>query len=576
MASLQRRKIKGKYYWYIVESKRIQGKPTPVVVAYLGTVDNILNKLSSNQNSVFLCKSYIHGFYSLWKIAEKYGIIAAADSVIKERKRNGITKGQLLVLNAIYRITCNDEAKDIAEWLSGSTLPEYLKLDAEKLTNNYFQTNAEKFSVKEIEEIENQILKIMPKKLLAETNTPELTFGNFFNFSTISNITHTSQKKISSVSGGKVKQYSIGVISARDINLPLISWINEGNLNNSKQHIKSYAKFLDEVKSTLQSNSLTIILDKSNITKDILNDINNSKYNFICSIPVSVYKDISHIPLDMYKLLNINGMPIKCYRTQRTVFGNKYEFLVYFNQRDKDAQIRKLNRDINERLEKLEYLKSQILNPTSKFSTKRLDVENMVKAIIGKNLPDGIINVTFVGKQKIKDIKFEVCEQIYKELCSLYAGKKLLITNHKNWPSEDILCSYFLQTDIDRSFRSRRKLWSFSIRDDINWTFDKVKIHVFCCLLGLTLLELLRMDLQKQGINVTSDQLLDILRDIRQVTIFRPNGEIKTDFDLEKANGNFIKVIEEMNEYKKMVWNTITRIIDTDEIKETQAQSPGS
>jgi len=42
MASLQRRKNKGNYYWYVVESKRINGKPTPVVVAYLGTIENIL------------------------------------------------------------------------------------------------------------------------------------------------------------------------------------------------------------------------------------------------------------------------------------------------------------------------------------------------------------------------------------------------------------------------------------------------------------------------------------------------------------------------------------------------------
>lgn len=46
MASLQRRKVKGYYYWYIVESRRINGKPRPVTIAYLGSIEKILDILT--------------------------------------------------------------------------------------------------------------------------------------------------------------------------------------------------------------------------------------------------------------------------------------------------------------------------------------------------------------------------------------------------------------------------------------------------------------------------------------------------------------------------------------------------
>jgi len=57
----------------IVESKRINGKPTPIVVAYLGTIENILSKFTStNTNDDLKYKSYSHGaVLALYNITKK-------------------------------------------------------------------------------------------------------------------------------------------------------------------------------------------------------------------------------------------------------------------------------------------------------------------------------------------------------------------------------------------------------------------------------------------------------------------------------------------------------------------------
>jgi len=46
MATLQKKKCKGHEYWYIVQSKRINGKPKPIVLAYLGKAETLLEKLN--------------------------------------------------------------------------------------------------------------------------------------------------------------------------------------------------------------------------------------------------------------------------------------------------------------------------------------------------------------------------------------------------------------------------------------------------------------------------------------------------------------------------------------------------
>ena len=45
MASIQRKVIHGHPYYYLVESRRVNGKPRPIVLAYLGSVGTLLQRL---------------------------------------------------------------------------------------------------------------------------------------------------------------------------------------------------------------------------------------------------------------------------------------------------------------------------------------------------------------------------------------------------------------------------------------------------------------------------------------------------------------------------------------------------
>ncbi len=40
MATIQSKTTKGYKYWYFVESRRVNGKPRPIVLAYLGKAVN--------------------------------------------------------------------------------------------------------------------------------------------------------------------------------------------------------------------------------------------------------------------------------------------------------------------------------------------------------------------------------------------------------------------------------------------------------------------------------------------------------------------------------------------------------
>ncbi len=45
MAFIRKKKIRGKNYYYVVESKLVKGKVKQKVICYIGTADTLLNKL---------------------------------------------------------------------------------------------------------------------------------------------------------------------------------------------------------------------------------------------------------------------------------------------------------------------------------------------------------------------------------------------------------------------------------------------------------------------------------------------------------------------------------------------------
>ena len=60
MATIQPKTSRGHKYWYIVESRRVNGKPRPIVLAYLGKAADLLKRLQGMAGAMKV-KSYSHG-----------------------------------------------------------------------------------------------------------------------------------------------------------------------------------------------------------------------------------------------------------------------------------------------------------------------------------------------------------------------------------------------------------------------------------------------------------------------------------------------------------------------------------
>ena len=85
MASIQRKIIHGRPYYYLVESRRVNGRPRPVVLDYLGSPDTLLQRLQQPQSEPIRARlSQFGGAAALYDLAQQLQLIELIDTVRPE------------------------------------------------------------------------------------------------------------------------------------------------------------------------------------------------------------------------------------------------------------------------------------------------------------------------------------------------------------------------------------------------------------------------------------------------------------------------------------------------------------
>jgi len=109
MPSLVAKTVRGRKYWQLVESRRVNGQPRSFVLAHLGRPDTLLARLQSGAAAARF-RSVAHGAVaSLWARAQALGLATLIDAQVPRDwrgrlpQRDGLTPGQSLVLAAIAR-----------------------------------------------------------------------------------------------------------------------------------------------------------------------------------------------------------------------------------------------------------------------------------------------------------------------------------------------------------------------------------------------------------------------------------------------------------------------------------------
>ena len=561
MASLQKTKVKGNYYYSIVESRRINGKPTPVTIAYLGNIENILNVFNNKNVTAGKVnyKSYSYGaVFALWKIAKKHNITKFLDNAFPGQVRNGMSRGETLLLASIYRAIHPGSKNEFCEWISETSLPSIVKFDPEKITSQHFWDQMHGIDESMLQNAEDSMAEHILKHYDIHPSKLALDYTNYFTYidSNNSNCTiakrgHNKQKR------DDLRQFSMGLVTTKELAIPLCSYIYEGNMND----ISAFPKYLELLKKRIShytdANDITLVYDNGSVSKKNLleqKDI-DLKFHYVCAFSTSSCKELLDISIKEYAKVSIyKDKEVLCYRTIRNIWGEDRECILLYSEDLYAGQYEGLIRSIEKKKKLLQTLKEQLRNAKSKISKKSIDIDVRINKIINGDFGKEIFKIKKIGIRVVKDINFSVNNDVVKDLCYKHYGKKVIISDQSSWETKEILEAYWDQNNIENIFKDSKNTHHFAVRPQFHWTDSKVRVHTFCCLIGLLLTSLLKKELADAGIKMENTKIIDELSRIREVYLLTPDKKAKSGFGVEKT-------LEQMTSAQSTIWKALEKSV---------------
>lgn len=561
MASLQKITVKGINYYSIVESRRINGKPTPVTIAYLGNIENILNIFTEKNSSAgkVSYKSYSYGaVFALWKIAQKHHISKFLNDAFPDQVRNGMSRGETLLLASIYRAIHPGSKNEFCEWISETALPSIAKFDPEKMTSQHFWDQMNGIDENMLQSAEDTIADHVLKHYDIHPSKLALDYTNYFTYidsgnsnCTIAKRGHNKQKR------DDLRQFSLGLITTKELAIPLCSYIYEGNMND----ISVFPKYLELLKKRISHytdvKDITLVYDNGSVSKKNLLEQKDGdlKVHYVCAFSTSSCKELLNISIEDYTKVTIyKDKEILCYRTVRNIWCEDRECILLYSEALYEGQYEGLIKSIEKKKKLLQTLKEQITNSKSQISKKAEDIAARINKIITGDFGKEIFEIKKSGTLVIKDIDFSVKYDVVKELCIKNYGKKVIITDQSSWKTEEILEAYWDQNNIENIFKDSKNVRHFAVQPQFHWTDSKVRVHTFCCLTGLLLTSLLKKELADVGIKMENDKILDELSRIREAYILSSDKKAKSGFGVEK-------VLEQMTPAQSNIWNALEKSV---------------
>jgi transposase len=188
MASLVKKLIKGRPYYYVVESARINGQPRVVNQTYLGSLDHIVTSCQRNKEAGVQAPDYANvlefgAVSALFDLAERLGVRQIIDERVKKR-RLGLPVGDYLVLAAIHRAVEPASENVFGEdWLKRTVLTNSFRLTNQKnLSSQDFWNNPPLIDRETITNIEDVISSRIVKLYNITTECLLFDNSNFVNY----------------------------------------------------------------------------------------------------------------------------------------------------------------------------------------------------------------------------------------------------------------------------------------------------------------------------------------------------------------------------------------------------------
>lgn len=560
MATLQQKTSHGQKYWYIVESRRVNGKPRPVVLAYLGKADTLLERLQQLEEPGAI-KSYSHGAVAaLLRIARELDIVQIINQHIHARRkhfapkplRNNLTVGATLLLGAMGRACMPASKRGWRPWAKTTSCEYMLRTALSKVDSQHFWDLMDVVPIEAIEAIETQLIKQVRARYGIASDSLFYDTTNFFTFIATDNDRCTiARRGKNKQKRHDLRQVGLALVVTREDKIPLFHLSYQGNCSDSNVFKDVVARLRRRfVELDLDLDKHTLVFDRGNNSRKNMALLAQAGLHYVGALTPYQHRRLIEQARDGLEPVQIAQETVNVFRTKSVLWGEKRTVLVFISENLKRGQRRGIDAAIEKAEKELAKVRAALEKPDKRHG-KREDVETRINAIINKQfIRDIFVWELSQTKTDCWRLEFQM-DQARLEQVENALGWRILMTDRHDWDSAQIIQAYHGQANVENAFKNVKNPYHLAVRPQFHWTDQKITVHFFMCVMGYLMSALLlREAREKAGFQGSMDTLLDRLGNIRLAACMGPaqkQGSRKVVYKIEEMEEEERQLAEALN-----------------------------
>ncbi len=335
MASLYKKVINGRPYWYLREMGWVDGKPKMISERYLGTAAEIEALLDARQAAAMPERTRHLAFgdvAAVWGMLQELGAAAIIDEAAGQRRADaGASAGTYLALAALNRLVAPCSKLGFADWWKITAADRFTKIGAGVLDHRRFWDVMHAVTLEQLERASEQIADRIVQVYGVDVSSVALDMTNFATFIA------TSNGKAPIAQRGKAKQkradlrlMGLGLVVTRDGGI-LLTW---HAYPGDRLDVTQFPDMISQLKTryeqacsaagmpAAQTADVTVVFDAGQNSEANFAHLESTGLHWIGSVPASDCPDLTALPASKRTIVDRERFGgLTAYDTRRAVYG---------------------------------------------------------------------------------------------------------------------------------------------------------------------------------------------------------------------------------------------------------------
>jgi len=526
MASIVHKRVGGQTYYYLREMARVGGKPKMISQRYLGKAADIEAAMDGATVEPERTRHLAFGdVAAVWGVLERLGVAEIVDDVVGARRSDAAASvGTYIALACANRVVDPCSKLAFAEWWATTAADRWVRLSAAALDHRRFWDAMDAISAAQLTEIERRVTAAMVETFGIDLSGLVLDMTNFATYidsandrAPIAQRGHAKQKRTD------LRLVGLGLVVSTDGGVPLLSHTYAGD----RPDVTQFAGMITELIArwgtlAAQADNLTVVYDAGQDSVANQAVIEASPLHFVGSLPPSDFPQLMAVPATKFRPVGDAYPGVTAYQTRVVALGADRRVIVTHSP----TLHAKQHAGFTQTLTKAGGRLSELAERLARGQTRREHqaVEADIAHILAPRWVSQVITATLTGDHPADlRLAWQIDPKARRAVETEQFGKRILFTDHHDWPAARVIGSYRSQSEVENDFRQMKDPDVVGFSPMFHWTDQKIRVHAFYCVLALTVARLMRRQAAQAGHPMSVPELLTHLAGIQETVLLYPS-----------------------------------------------------